>query len=100
MGHESYHEPVEELSVETRDAHRALVSLQEELEAVDWYQQRMNACRDDELRALMKHNMEEEMEHAAMMLEWLRRKMPRWDEQLRAHLFTEKPILYVEEETP
>ena len=71
MSNEGYHEPVGELTAATRDYHRAIVSLMEELEAVDWYNQRIDACRDEELKAILVHNRDEEKEHAAMMLEWL-----------------------------
>lgn len=74
MSSESYHEPIELLSEETKDRHRAIVSLKEELDAVDWYQQRAEACGDAELRAILIHNKNEEIEHAMMTLEWLRRK--------------------------
>lgn len=83
MANEGYHEPIEELSDETRDMHRAITSLMEELEAVDWYAQRMDACKDEELRAILKHNRDEEKEHAAMVLEWIRRKDPVFDKELR-----------------
>ena len=76
MSSVGYHEPVEELSNETRDMHRAIVSLMEELEAVDWYNQRADACKDPELKAILAHNRDEEKEHAAMVLEWIRRKDP------------------------
>ena len=76
MSSVGYHEPVEELSDETRDMHRAIVSLMEELEAIDWYQQRADACKDPELRAILAHNRDEEKEHAAMVLEWIRRRDP------------------------
>ena len=66
MSSEGYHEPVAELSDETRDMHRAVVSLMEELEAVDWYNQRVDACKDEELKAVLVHNRDEEKEHAAM----------------------------------
>ncbi|RTQ99397.1 encapsulin-associated ferritin-like protein [Halomonas nitroreducens] len=89
---EGYHEPVEELTGETRDYHRAIVSLMEELEAVDWYNQRVDACRDDELRKILEHNRDEEKEHAAMTLEWLRRRDPTLDKHLRAFLFREGDI--------
>ncbi len=95
---ETYHEPLEQLSEKTKDMHRALVSLQEELEAVDWYQQRAEACSDDELRALLLHNMREEVEHACMVLEWLRRNHDEFDKQMNIYLFTQKPILAVEDE--
>lgn len=94
MANEGYHEPVEELDDETRDMHRAITSLMEELEAVDWYNQRVTACRDDELRAILKHNRDEEKEHAAMTLEWIRRRDPKFDEELRDYLFTDKPIAH------
>ena len=94
----SYHEPVEELSPRTRDMHRALVSLQEELEAVDWYQQRADATADEELKAILLHNLREEMEHACMTLEWIRRRSPDFDERLRTYLFTKAPITEVEAE--
>ncbi|MEH6387645.1 MULTISPECIES: encapsulin-associated ferritin-like protein [Pseudomonas] len=87
MSNEGYHEPIAELTDKTRDMHRALVSLMEELEAVDWYNQRMDACKDDELRGLLEHNRDEEKEHAAMVLEWIRRRDPAFDEQLRKYLF-------------
>ncbi|MEZ5658495.1 MAG: ferritin-like domain-containing protein [Burkholderiaceae bacterium] len=76
MANEGYHEPINELSDETRDMHRAIVSLMEELEAVDWYNQRVDACKDPELKAILAHNRDEEKEHAAMTLEWIRRKDP------------------------
>jgi ferritin-like protein len=97
--HAGYHEPLDKLSSATMDRHRAIVSLMEELEAVDWYDQRVNATDDEELRAVLAHNRDEEREHAAMALEWLRRNDPLWDEHLRAYLFTDGPITEVEEET-
>jgi ferritin-like protein len=87
-----YHEPYEELDPETRDAHRALKSLMEELEAVDWYNQRVKVCQDPLLRDVLAHNRDEEIEHACMTLEWIRRRMPGWDENLREYLFKEGPI--------
>ena len=87
-----YHEPTEELDAHVRDAHRALTSLKEEIEAVDWYQQRMVCCTDPELRRVLEHNRNEEMEHAAMLVEWFRRHEPAWDERLRKVLFTAKPL--------
>jgi ferritin-like protein len=92
----SFHESTEVLKAETMDRHRAIVSIMEELEAVEWYDQRVDAATDDELRAVLAHNRDEEKEHAAMTLEWLRRHDPVWSEQLRNYLFTEKPILEVE----
>ena len=91
------HEEAAELSALTRDVHRALVSLQEELEAVDWYRQRAEACRDGELREVLLHNMREEIEHGAMVLEWLRRRDASFDEHLRTYLFTDVPITEAEE---
>ena len=94
MSNEGYHEPIEELSDETRDMHRAITSLMEELEAVDWYNQRVDACKDDELKAILAHNRDEEIEHAAMVLEWIRRKNPVFDHELKSFLFTDKPIAH------
>ena len=93
----AYHEPTSELSSEARDVHRALSTLAEEIEAVDWYNQRADVTGDAELKALLIHNRDEEIEHAAMALEWLRRRMPKFDEQLRTYLFTSEPITEVEE---
>jgi ferritin-like protein len=98
MANEGYHEPVNELSDESRDLHRAITSLMEELEAVDWYQQRVDVCKDRELAAILAHNRDEEIEHAAMVLEWLRRRHPKFDEELREYLFTDKPIVQIEKE--
>ena len=94
MSNEGYHEPIEELSDETRDMHRAIISLMEELEAVDWYNQRVDACTDPELRAILEHNRDEEKEHAAMVLEWIRRQDEAFDDELRDYLFTEEPIAH------
>jgi uncharacterized protein len=87
-----YHEPVEELDDRVRDMHRALVSLTEELEAADWYAQRIARAVDPDLRRILAHNMNEEMEHAAMLIEWLRRVSPEWDGRLRKVLFTTAPL--------
>jgi len=92
MASAGFHEQVSELSDETRDMHRAIVSLMEELEAVDWYNQRVDACKDDELRAVLAHNRDEEKEHAAMVLEWIRRRDPAFDKELKDYLFTEKSL--------
>jgi ferritin-like protein len=94
MAHEGYHEPIEELSPATREMHRAIVSLMEELEAVDWYNQRVDACKDKALKAILAHNRDEEKEHAAMLLEWIRRKDPRFSAELKDYLFTDKPIAH------
>ncbi len=92
MANEGYHEPIDELSDETRDMHRAIVSLMEELEAVDWYNQRVDACKDAELRKILAHNRDEEKEHAAMVLEWIRRRDPTFSSELKEVLFTDGPI--------
>jgi ferritin-like protein len=78
------------------DQHRAIASLMEELEAVDWYNQRVHATQDDELRAILAHNRDEEKEHAMMVLEWLRRHDPVLDGHMRTYLFTEAPITEIE----
>jgi len=93
-----YHEPVELLDEETKDLTRAFRSLIEEFEAVDWYNQRMNATKNAELRAILKHNRDEELEHAAMSLEWLRRRIPELDQELKDNLFTEGEIGHHHEE--
>ncbi len=95
MSHEGYHEPVAELTYATRDMHRAITSLMEELEAVDWYNQRVDACKCNELKAILIHNRDEEKEHAAMLLEWIRRLDPRFDQQLKDYLFSDKPIVQI-----
>ncbi len=95
-GSSGYHEPFELLSRETTEMHRAIVSAQEELEAVDWYRQRADGCLDDELRAVLLHNMNEEIEHFCMTLEWMRRHDARLDEQLRTYLFAQGDILDAE----
>jgi ferritin-like protein len=92
MSNEGYHEPVEKLSAETMDMHRAITSLMEELEAVDWYNQRVDAATDPELKKILEHNRDEEKEHAAMVLEWIRRRDPKMDEELRDALFKDGPI--------
>jgi len=94
MANEGYHEPIDELSDETRDMHRAIVSLMEELEAVDWYNQRIDVCRDDELKAILRHNRDEEKEHASMVLEWIRRQDPVFDKELKDNLFSDGPIAH------
>jgi len=92
MSSVSYHEPIEELSDATRDMHRAIVSLMEELEAVDWYNQRAAVCNNPALKAILEHNRDEEKEHASMLLEWIRRTDPRFSKELKERLFTETPI--------
>ena|ERR1700760_3250500 len=96
MSSESYHEPIELLSEPTKNMHRALVSLREELEAVDWYQQRAEACSDTDLAAVLTHNKNEEIEHAMMTLEWIRRHNPVVDENIDTYLNTTGSILAVE----
>ncbi len=96
MSSESLHEPAENLSPATIDRHRATVSLIEELEAVDWYDQRIDGATDEALKEALRHNRDEEKEHAAMVLEWLRRKDPVLDKQLRTYLFKEGDIMAVE----
>lgn len=93
---ENYHEPHDLLSKETKDFSRAMVSLTEEIEAVNWYQQRLDVTDNQQLKKILAHNRDEEMEHACMLLEWLRRNMDGWDEQLNRYLFTKKDILKVE----
>lgn len=93
----SYHEPISELSPQTREIHRALATLVEELEAVDWYQQRVDASDNEDLKGILAHNRDEEIEHAVMALEWLRRTMPKFDEELRTYLFTSEPIAQIED---
>lgn len=97
MANEGYHEPYELLTDKTRDVHRAIISLMEELEAIDWYNQRVDVCTDDELREILAHNRDEEIEHAAMTLEWLRRRLPAMDKELREYLFKEGSITAHEE---
>lgn len=92
MAHEGYHEPIERLSPATQDFHRAVISLIEELEAIDWYNQRVDVCADAELKAVLAHNRDEEIEHAAMTLEWIRRRNAVVDRELRDTLFKDGPI--------
>ena len=92
----SLHEPVEQLTERTINCHRAIVSLMEELEAIDWYSQRADACTDAELRAVIEHNRDEEIEHASMTIEWIRRNMAKFDEALKLYLFTQGDITLLE----
>lgn len=94
---ENLHESPEVLKPETADRHRAIASLMEELEAVDWYDQRIDAAGNAELREILAHNRDEEKEHACMVIEWLRRHDAKFAEELRTYLFTEGPITAVEE---
>ena len=92
-----WHESYEKMSDETLNFSRALKSLQEELEAVDWYNQRVEVTKDDQLRRILAHNRDEEVEHAMMTLEYLRRTSPVFDKHMRTYLFTEGDILEIEE---
>ena len=93
-----YHEPYEELSPQAREIHRAVQSLIEELEAFDWYMARVDVSKNEGLKTVLEHNMNEEVEHASMILEWMRRIIPQFDLQLRNYLFTTAPIAQVEEQ--
>jgi uncharacterized protein len=93
------HEPEDQLTPETIDRHRAITSIQEELEAVDWYDQRVVATTNSELATILAHNRDEEKEHAAMTLEWLRRHDPVLDQHLRTYLFTTEPVTEIESES-
>jgi ferritin-like protein len=92
MASEGFHESSQDLKPQTRDMHRAIVSLIEELEAIDWYQQRIDATADEALRSILTHNRDEEKEHASMVLEWIRRHDPQLDLNLKKYLFTTEPI--------
>lgn len=96
MAHEGYHEAESKLTEDTINKHRAILSIMEEFEAVDWYAQRVDATNDPDLKAVLAHNGNEEKEHASMTLEWLRRHDPVWDKHLRTYLFTEGPITEIE----
>ena len=98
MASETLHEDAEKLGADVIDHHRAIASLMEELEAVDWYNQRAKATKNPELRAILEHNRDEEKEHAAMALEWIRRNDPKMHEHLKTYLFTEGPVTAIEAE--
>jgi ferritin-like protein len=98
MASEGLHEAAELLDEETVDHHRAMTSLCEELEAIDWYDQRVKATSDSTLAAVLAHNRDEEKEHASMTLEWLRRRDPVLDRHLRTYLFHTEPITEIEAE--
>ena len=100
MASDMLHEDPARLGPEVIDRHRAIVSLMEELEAVDWYDQRAKATDNPELRAILEHNRDEEKEHAAMALEWLRRNDSKLDEHLKTFLFTEGPLTAIEKAMP
>ena len=91
-----YHEPMDLLAEKDKNISRALNSLKEEIEAVNWYSQRVAASKDSQLAKIMAHNRDEEIEHACMALEWLRRNMDGWDKELRAYLFSEGDITELE----
>lgn len=95
---EAYHEPFEMISEEAKDYHRAIVSLIEELEAVDWYHQRVEASNNEELKGILAHNRDEEKEHASMLLEWIRRNDEKLSGELKEYLFTEGSLLELEED--
>ena len=93
----AWHAPYELLSPEAQDLARAIHSLMEELEAIDWYGQRMEVTKDEDLRRILEHNRDEEKEHAAMVLEWIRRRDPKFDEYLRLYLFSAGDVTLLEE---
>ena len=99
MASDTYHEPIERLRPETIEMHRAIRSVMEELEAIDWYQQRVDATADAELQRILGHNRDEEIEHAMMTLEWIRRRSPTFDKHMRTYLFQEGDILGAEART-
>ena len=92
MSNVGFHEDSADLSDETKDMHRAIVSLMEELEAIDWYNQRIDATKNKELKALLIHNRDEEKEHAAMVFEWVRRQDPTFSGYIKEYLFTNKKL--------
>lgn len=96
MGSESYHEPLDLISERTKNLHRAIVSLIEELDAIDWYQQRAEAASDEALKAVLLHNKREEIEHALMVLEWIRRNDADFEQRMRVYLFQTAPITQIE----
>jgi ferritin-like protein len=91
-----YHESEDKLRPETQDNHRALTSMQEELEAADWYDQRVDAATDADLKAILAHNRDEEKEHFSMLLEWYRRRDAKMDEHLKQYLFTTGSLIGIE----
>ena len=98
MSSENLHAPRERLSRHTLRLHHAIVSVMEEIEAADWYRQRADDTEDESLKAILLHNMREEMEHASMLLEWIRRNDADFARHMKTYLFTEKPILEIEDE--
>jgi ferritin-like protein len=97
MASDTYHEALELLSETTKNLHRAVVTLIEELEAIDWYQQRADACSDPHLKEILVHNKNEEIEHATMVLEWLRRNSTAFDAMMRKYLFSAVPVTEIED---
>jgi uncharacterized protein len=97
MSSEDLHAPRSRLTAETLTHHHAIVSLKEEIDAVDWYRQRAEDCDDEALKSILLHNMREEIEHSCMILEWLRRSVPEWTEQMDAYLYSKASITEVEE---
>jgi uncharacterized protein len=93
MASDHLHAPRERLSGETLALHQAITSLMEELEAVNWYRQRADDCDDAALKAILLHNMKEEIEHAAMALEWIRRNSADFDKELKEYLFSRGDIV-------
>ncbi len=96
MASNTYHESLDLLTEDTRNMHRAIVSLMEEMEAIDWYQQRADACSDPQLKDVLLHNKDEEIEHAAMLMEWIRRHSGHFNDMMSKYLFTEQPITGIE----
>ena len=99
MASEALHVPREKLRRETLNLHYAITSLMEEFEAVDWYRQRADDCDDPSLKEILLHNAREELEHASMILEWIRRNDTEAGQQMKTYLFTKADILKVEEES-
>lgn len=97
MASVTLHESEQALSVETKEVHRAIVSVMEELEAIDWYQQRIDVTTDSSLKEILTHNRNEEIEHASMLLEWIRRNRPEFDERMEMYLFTKENVIEIEE---
>lgn len=98
MSSENLHAPRERLSRHTLSLHHAIVSVMEEIEAADWYRQRADDTEDESLKAILLHNMREEMEHASMLLEWIRRNDADFAGHMKTYLFNDKPILEIEDE--
>ena len=96
MASDTYHESLDLLTADRANMHRPIVSLTEELEAIDWYQQRADACSDPQLKDVLLHNKNEETEHATMLMEWIRRPNDHFSEMMRKYLFTEQPITGIE----